>query len=135
MVTDNDEAVAAVLASTQINDARLRDIASSRGISPRHRPVCWRLLLKYLPMDRREWAASLESNRNNYYSLLNEFKKLPSHEESTMCSSLKAAGIHYESVSITNIFTRTKVWLLKPKVKDIVVQVLKIAISVATASI
>ena len=66
MVTDNDEAVAAVLASTQINDARLRDIASSRGISPRHRPVCWRLLLKYLPMDRREWAASLESNRNNY---------------------------------------------------------------------
>jgi hypothetical protein len=103
MVTDNDEAVAAVLASTQINDARLRDIASSRGISPRHRPVCWRLLLKYLPMDRREWAASLESNRNNYYSLLNEFKKLPSHEESTMCSSLKAAGIHYESVSITNI--------------------------------
>ncbi|KAI0243894.1 hypothetical protein L0F63_006253 [Massospora cicadina] len=46
----------------------------SKGIPdlPGVRPTCWKLLLRYLPNDKRQWLAHLKQHRNSYYEFVRD---------------------------------------------------------------
>lgn len=46
----------------------------SKGIPdlPGYRPTCWKLLLGYLPSDKREWSSTLNQQRKAYYDFVKD---------------------------------------------------------------
>jgi len=66
--------VSDVLATDVINKSKLREVAS-RGLSESSplRPLVWRLLLEYLPPDRREWVSHVRCQRALYHQFVREF--------------------------------------------------------------
>ena len=47
------------------------------GISDVDRPILWKILLKYLPKDKKKWEARLKEQRECYYQLTHDLISLP----------------------------------------------------------
>ncbi|KAJ9067301.1 hypothetical protein DSO57_1000882 [Entomophthora muscae] len=53
----------------------------SKGIpdQPGIRPTCWKLLLRYLPADKRQWLSQLEQQRNSYQDFVRDLIESSGH--------------------------------------------------------
>ncbi|KHN85516.1 TBC1 domain family member 13 [Toxocara canis] len=60
-----------LLDNVRIDTAKLRD-SCKYGIADVFRPLCWRLLLDYLPVKRSEWPSYLQKQRETYSGLVED---------------------------------------------------------------
>ena len=63
-----------IASNTKINERRLRNLASSGLPEDGYaRPIVWRILLQYLPVERHGWSEQLAHQRKLYSQFLREF--------------------------------------------------------------
>ncbi|RKP15062.1 hypothetical protein BJ684DRAFT_18577, partial [Piptocephalis cylindrospora] len=67
------EAAAASIDMYEFRELCFRGIPDKPGI----RPLCWKLLLNYLPPDKRQWSRILREQRDTYYSFVKDLIVLP----------------------------------------------------------
>uniref|UniRef100_A0A915PJG2 E3 ubiquitin-protein ligase n=1 Tax=Setaria digitata TaxID=48799 RepID=A0A915PJG2_9BILA len=76
-------------AEIDLGDLRL---CCSFGVPDSLRPLCWRLLLGYLPMERQQWPAYLLKQREIYNSLVEDVIVRPG--QSSLTTSQESADDH-----------------------------------------